>query len=168
MKKFLKIFGIVIGLFIIIFSILKIREYIDSHTEFKLNDNKFILDYAEVPTMGGLASDNYYYEIDLEKKIIDYRYDFEYWDIPINSWFSKTFGNKRRKLEHRYHITDDVAKELKNLYLEYAVSDFEMNNKEISWDYYFLKTNNGNFKINDNNKVIQILSKNKRIIKKLK
>ena len=50
MKKFLKIFGIITGLFIIVFSIFKIREYIDAHTEFNLNENKFVLDYVGIPT----------------------------------------------------------------------------------------------------------------------
>ena len=159
MKKFIKIFGILIGLFIIIFSVLKIREYIDAHTEFAFSENKFILEYADFPEKNGRVSVDYYYEINLEERTVDYRKDVDYFDERVTNWFERTFGNKKRKLEHRYHITDDDTKELKNLYLEYTVSDFEMNNKEVSWDYYFLRTAKGNFKINDNNKVNQILNK---------
>lgn len=116
--------------------------------------------------IGGLASGNHYYEIDLEKKIVDYRYDFEYWDIPINNWFRKTFGNKKRKLEHRYHINDDTVKEIKNLFSEIILTydtTKESIQKETNsinpydfFDYYSLKSNTGEYSIKDKNQISNI------------
>lgn len=95
MKKVFKFSITIVLLFIAIFLIFKSREYIDSQTEFILTSNRFILDFVGTPIEGGLASSNNYYEIDLDKKTIDYRYDLEYWDVPANNWFRKTFGNKK-------------------------------------------------------------------------
>ena len=167
-KKIFIIFIIIILLLIATFCILKIREYIDSHTEFTLNNDRFILDYVGIPVEGGLANGNHYYEIDLEKKIMDYRYDFEYFDIPINSWFKKTFGNKKRKLEKRYRINDDIVKELRDLFSEFTQMN---NNNEISqtltgnpFDYYLLKSNKGDYNIKDENQISRI----KQIINKIR
>ena len=170
--KNVKILAIIfLLLLIVIFSILKIIEYTDAHTEFRLNENTFIVDYVDIPIEGGLASGNTYYEIDLDKKIIDYRYDFEYWDIPNNSWFKKTFGNKKRKLKHRYYINDDIVNEVKNLFSEITQT---YTNKEISqnqitdintyFDYYLLKSNKGNYNIKDKNKINNI----RQILNKIK
>ena len=165
MKKIFKFFIMIVLLFIAIFLIFKSREYLDAQTEFKLDQNRFILDYVGIPLEGGLASSNNYYEIDLDRKIIDYRYDFEYWDIPVNNWFRKTFGNKKRKLEERYNISESITNELKNLLNEIT------NNKEIaketpmdSFKYYLLKTNNGDYIIDDNNEIDSI----KQILNKIK
>lgn len=165
MKKVFKFFIMIVLLFIAIFLIFKSREYIDAQTEFKLEQNRFILDYVGIPVDGGLASSNNYYEIDLDKKIIDYRYDFEYWDIPANNWFRKTFGNKKRKLKHRYNISENVVDDLNNLFNEIT------NSKEIakempmdSFKYYLLKTNNGDYIIDDNNEIDSI----KQILNKIK
>ena len=165
MKKVFKFLIIIVSLFVVIFLIFKSREYIDAQTEFKLTQNSFILDYVGIPVDGGLASSNNYYEIDLDRKIIDYRYDFEYWDIPANNWFRKTFGNKKRKLEQRYHISESIVSELNNLFNEIT------NNKKIakeipmdSFKYYLLKTNNGDYIIEDNNEIDSI----KQILNKIK
>lgn len=165
MKKVFKFFIMIVLLFIAIFLIFKSREYIDAQTEFKLEQNRFILDYVGIPVDGGLASSNNYYEIDLDRKIIDYRYDFEYWDIPANNWFRKTFGNKKRKLKHRYNISENVVDDLNNLFNEIT------NSKEIakempmdSFKYYLLKTNNGDYIIDDNNEIDSI----KQILNKIK
>ena len=162
MKRSLKLCGIIILLFIIIFSILKIREYIDAHTEFELNENKFILEYFGFPEENGRVSSNYYYEINLDEKTVDYRHDVDYFDERVTNWFERTFRNKKRKLEHRYHLNDDTVKELRNLLTEFTKSDFEMNNKEFSFGYYFIITSQGEFKISDNNRVNQILDKMKK------
>lgn len=165
MKKVFNFFIIIVLVFVAMFLIFKSREYLDAQTEFSLNQNRFILDYVGIPVEGGLASSNNYYEIDLDKKIIDYRYDFEYWDIPANNWFRKTFGNKKRKLKHRYHISENVVDDLNNLFNEIT------NSKEIaketpmnSFEYYLLKTNNGNYIIEDNHKIDSI----KQILNKIK
>ena len=165
MKKVFKFFIMIVLLFIAIFLIFKSREYIDAQTEFKLDQNRFILDYVGIPLEGGLASSNNYYEIDLDRKIIDYRYDFEYWDSPVNNRFRKTFGNKKSKLENRYHISESIVSELNNLFNEIT------NNKEIakempmdSFKYYLLKTNNGDYIIDDNNEIDSI----KQILNKIK
>ncbi len=162
MKKFLIIFGIVILLVIIVFSIFKIREYIDAHTEFELNDNKFILVHVEFPEKNGRVSTKYYYEINLEEKTVDYRKDVDYFDDRVTNWFEKTFGNKKRKLVHRYRINDEIVSKLKNLFTEYSSIDYIMDDKDFSYLFYYIKTKQGNFKINDNNMVNQILNELKK------
>ena len=166
MKKILKIFGILIGLFIIIFSIFKIRESIDAHTEFTFSENKFILQYVDFPEENGRASKKYYYEINLEEKTVDYRKDVYYFDERVTNWFEGIFGNKKRKLEHRYHINDDTVKEIKDLFSE-IIQTYDATKEVIHKEtnsinpydlfyYYSLKSNTGEYSIKDKNQINNI------------
>ena len=109
----------------------------------------------------GLASSNNYLEIDLDKKQIDYRYDFKYNDIDIISDFKKKFGNKKRKLKHRYHLTDEITNELKMFFEKIQDEEHKSENRNTSLNsepmyYYYLKTNNGIYIIEDENEIKEL------------
>jgi len=158
MKKYIKIFLMSIILLIVIFFLFKGREYIDAHTEFKLNENTFILDYIEAPKEGGYATSNNYYEINLEKNIIDYRYDYTIINLYVH-WFKKAINTKKRKLVQRYYIDDDTAKELRNIFTETmqtSTNKAKSQNNLFHYDYYLLISNKGEYYIEDQNQINNI------------
>ena len=167
MKKSLKIILIIVFI-VAILAAIYIPKIIDANTKFALDlDSKFILDDVNIETItiGGLAGENYYLEIDLKNKKIDYRYDFKYFDIDIVSDFEKAIRTKKRELIDSYKLDDNVAKELEIYFKKIAStkheSDFSNLGKAPLY-YYRLQTKNRDIIIHDEEEIKelkQILSK---------
>lgn len=79
----------------------------------------------------GWATSDYYYEIDLNNKYIDYRYDFEYFFPDKVNDFEKFLNNKTRKLIRRYKLTDDKNEEIK-IFFKRLINELEINDAELN------------------------------------
>lgn len=167
MKKSLKIILIIIFI-VAILAAIYVPKIIDANTKFALDfDSKFILDDKGNQTipLGGLGTSNNYLEIDLKNKKIDYRYDFEYFDLNIISDSEKAEGTKKRELINSYKLDNNIVKELEVYFEKIAStkhkSSFSNTNEEPLY-YYLLQTKNGDIIIHDEEEIKelkQILSK---------
>lgn len=158
-KKIIIILAILISVIIVIFAANITKEKIDANTKFALDtESKYIIDYITIPDSGGLASSNYYCEIDLEKELLDVRYDFQYFEgLTIVNDFQKMLNNKRRKLIKRYKLNSNQVQ----LFDEYLnkmkkenqdKDEIQDSNNELNRminGYYSIKTQNKSFSIDN-------------------
>ena len=124
------------------------------------SDNKFILDDKGIATIpiGGLGSINNYLEIDLDNKIIDYRYDSETLEIKDDGSF-ETVERLTGELKMRYYLNDNIVNKLEEFFIKIKNSDHKtpfgvMDNEP--YYYYLLETKDGTIIIEDEEEIKEL------------
>lgn len=147
-KKILITMLIIVILIIAVFLINFIKEKIDAINSFELDkEGKYKVTKSGIVAKGGLGSSTSYYEIDLEEKRIDYRYDAELYNIDLNSELDKILYNKRRKLIKRYKINDSQVKEIEELFEKNKYNKLQNSVFNIQEIYYSVITKDNSFDI---------------------
>lgn len=149
-KKILITMLIIVILIIAVFLINFIKEKIDAINSFELDkEGKYKVTKSGINSVaeGGLGSSTSYYEIDLEEKRIDYRYDAELYNIDLNSELDKILYNKRRKLIKRYKINDSQVKEIEELFEKNKYNKLQNSVFNIQEIYYSVITKDNSFDI---------------------